>query len=797
MKFTLSWLKDHLETDARVETISDTLTDIGLEVEGIEDRAKALAAFSVADVVSAEPHPDADRLRVCKVSTGSETIQVVCGAPNARAGMKGVFAPVGTYVPGSDMTLKAVKIRGVESHGMLCSEAELELTNEHDGIIELKSDAATGSPAADALGLNDPVFDIAITPNRGDCTSVYGIARDLAAAGLGKLKDGSVAPVKGGFASSISTGLEFAKGKKDACPIFAGRLVRGVKNGPSPEWLQNRLKAIGLRPISALVDVTNFISQDRGRPLHVFDAAKLQGNLRARLAKRGETLLALDENEYTLDEEMTVIADDSAAHGIAGVMGGMETGCSESTTDVFIESAFFDPVRTARTGRTLGIISDARYRFERGVDPEFVIGGLELATKLILELCGGEASEISLAGKTPEWERVIEFDPAAVTRLASLSLPQAEIVEILKNLGFTIETKSTLRVSPPSWRSDVHGSADLVEEIVRINGLDSIESVPMDGESGLARAILTPAQRRASISRRALAAAGLNECVHFSFVPRAHAALFGGGDEARQLENPISTDLDALRPSLVPSLLAAAARNQARGVSHLSLFEIGAQFSSGKPGDQASIVAGLRAGAPPRHWIEGARIDAFSAKADMLGALEAAWGQAVNVPASAAAPSWYHPGRSGALKLGPKALAYFGELHPRVLAAFDIKGPAAAFEIFLEAIPEPKTRAGKTRGALEASDFPAVERDFAFVIDSSVTAEAVIRAAKSVDRKLIESVGVFDLYEGKSIGEGQKSLAISVRLQPMDKTLTEPEIESVAEKIVAAVTKATGGSLRS
>ena len=519
MKFTLSWLKDHLETHADVETIGDTLTRIGLEVEAIEDKAKALSAFTVAEVISAEPHPDADRLRVCKVNTGpassseatgqNKTIQVVCGAPNARAGMKGVFAPTGTYVPGADMTLKAVKIRGVESHGMLCSERELELSNEHDGIIELKADAAVGSSAAEALGLNDPVFDVAITPNRGDCTSVYGIARDLGAAGLGKLKNGAVPAVKASFASPISTALDFPEKSASACPIFAGRLVRGVKNGPSPDWLQTRLKAIVLRPISALVDVTNLISHDRGRPLHVFDAAKLKGNLRARLAKKGETFLGLDESEYTLDEEMTVIADDSSARGIAGVMGGADSACTETTTDVFIESAFFDPVRTARTGRTLGIVSDARYRFERGVDPEFVLGGLELATKLILEFCGGEASEISVAGAPPEWKREIAFDPAAVTRLAGLVVPLPEIVEILKALGFDIEGKGPLRVTPPSWRSDVHGSADLVEEIVRIKGLDSIESVPMEHEPALAGAVLKPAQRRASIARRALASAGL------------------------------------------------------------------------------------------------------------------------------------------------------------------------------------------------------------------------------------------------------------------------------------------------
>jgi phenylalanyl-tRNA synthetase beta chain len=805
MKFTLSWLKEHLETDASVSEIADTLTRIGLEVEGIEDKAKTLSAFSVGEVLTAVRHPDADRLRVCTVNTGTEVVQVVCGAPNARAGMKGVFAPVETYVPGSDMTLKIVKIRGIESRGMLCSERELELSSEHDGIIELPESAEVGSSAADALGLNDPVIDVAITPNRGDCASVYGIARDLAAAGLGKLKDGSVAPVAGSFPSPIATGLDFPDDKKSACPMFAGRLVRGVKNGPSPEWLQQRLKAIGLRPISALVDVTNLISHDRGRPLHVFDVAKLTGNLVARLATEGEKLLALDGREYTLDAEMTVIADDAAARGIAGVMGGEDSGCTEETTDVFIESAYFDPVRTARTGRELGIISDARYRFERGVDPEFVLGGLELATKLILEFCGGEASEISVAGAPPDWKRGIEFDIATVERLAGLVIPEVEIAGILFALGFRMLKVSghgmpeggRFTVWPPSWRSDVHGPADLVEEVVRIKGLDAIDAAPMLRSKGAAKPVLTIAQRRLSIARRALAADGFNECVHFSFIPRADAALFGGGDDARQLANPISADLDALRPNLIPSLLAAVARNQARGFQHLSLFEIGAQFASGKPGDQASVAAGLRAGELPRHWIKGGRLDVFTAKADMLTALEAAWGQAVNIPATAAAPSWYHPGRSGALMLGKTPLAYFGEIHPRIVSAFEIKGPAVAFEIFLEAIPEPKAREGKNRPPLEISDYPAVERDFAFVVSKDVASEAVLRAAKSVDRKLIEDASVFDLYEEKGIAEGHKSLAISVRLQPKDKTMTDAEIDAVAEKIVAAVTKATGGTLRS
>ena len=796
MKFTLSWLKAHLETQAGVETIADTLTRIGLEVEGIEDKAKALSNFIVAEIVTAVPHPDADRLRVCQVNTGTQSLQVVCGAPNARAGLKGVFAPPDTYVPGSGITLKVTKIRGVESNGMMCSERELELSSESDGIIELPDSALVGQKATDALGLNDPVIDVSLTPNRGDCASVYGIARDLAAAGLGKLKDGPAASVAGTFPSPVKTGLDFSDEAKDACPIFAGRLVRGVKNGPSPEWLQRRLKAIGLRPISALVDVTNLLSHDRGRPLHVFDAAKLSGNLRARLAKDGEKLIALDGREYTLDSEMTVIADDANALGIAGVIGGVETGCTESTTDVFIESAYFDPIRTARTGRTLGIISDARYRFERGVDPDFVIGGLELATKLILEFCGGTPSEIVVAGSAPEWKRSIAFDPSAVRRLAGLSIATEEMVAILRALGFAVEGTGPLTVMPPSWRPDIHGSADLVEEIVRIKGLDAIVATPMSRPETLGGTVLTGAQRRVGIARRALAARGLNECIHFSFIPRAHAALFGGGDDARQLENPISADLDAMRPSLIPSMLAAAQRNQARGIAHLSLFEIGAEFSGGTPGAQTSVACGLRAGTLPRHWIKGGEINAFTAKADMLTALEAAWGQTVNIPAMPSAPAWYHPGRSGALTMGPKALAYFGELHPRILAACDIKGPAVAFEIFLDRIPEPKARDGKNRPPLDSSSFPAVERDFAFLLPSTVSAESVIKAAKTGDRKLIDDVTVFDVYEGKGIPEGQKSLAISVRLQPREKTLTDAEIDAVAEKIVAAVTKATGGSLR-
>jgi phenylalanyl-tRNA synthetase beta chain len=796
MKLTLSWLKDHLTTDADAKTIAKKLTSIGLEVESLEDKSAALAAFSVARVVTAEQHPNADKLRLLTVDTGREIAQVVCGAPNARVGLVGVFAPPGTFIPGSNFTLSIAKIRGVESRGMMCSERELQLSEEHDGIIELPAETPIGSPAAAALGLSDPVIDIALTPNRGDAASVYGVARDLAAAAVGALKDGAVKPVKGSYPSPIKVSLDFPQAAASACTMFAGRLIRGVKNGPSPKWVQDRLKAVGLRPISALVDVTNLVAQDRGRPLHVFDAAKLKGNMRARLAKPGEKLVALDGKTYALDSEMTVIADDAAARGIAGVMGGEDSSCTETTTDVFVESAMFDPVRTARTGRTLGIVSDARYRFERGVDPEFVVSGLELATKLIVEFCGGEPSEIVVAGKTTDWKRTISMAPDALKRLAGIDLPRPEIVRILTTLGFGVTGSDRLDVTPPSWRPDVHGSADLVEEVVRIHGIDKVPSAAMTRSSAVARPILTPAQRRIGTIRRALASRGFSEAVHFSFIPRKAAALFGGGDEARQLENPISADLDAIRPSVLPALLASAARNQARGISHAMMFEIGPQFSSGIPGAQTEVAAGIRVGEPPRHWSRAAVLPDWTAvKADAIAGLEAAWGE-VGAPVQANAPSWYHPGRSGTIALGPKPLLHFGEINPRIIAAFDLKGPVAGFEIFLDAIPEAKARSGKARAKLDLADLMPVDRDFAFVVDAKVAAQDVVKAARGADRQLIERVDVFDVYEGKGVPEGKKSLAIAVKLQPKERTLTDAEIEAVAQKIVTAVTKATGGTLR-
>ena len=797
MKFTLSWLKEHLETDAEADVIAEKLTSIGLEVETVEDAGARLKAFVVAHVVSAEKHPNADKLKLCMVDDGSGSpIQVICGAPNAHTGMKGVFARPGTIIPATGEALKVGTIRGIESRGMLCSARELMLGDEHDGIIELPSSAKIGDPAAKALGLTDPVIDVSLTPNRGDAASVFGIARDLAASGLGTLKDGTVSPVKGKFTSPKSIALNFPPDAADACPLFAGRMVRGVKNGPAPKWVQDRLKAVGLRPISALVDVTNLISLDRGRPLHVFDADKLSGNLQARLAKAGEQILALDGKTYGLEAGMTVIADDVVARGIAGVMGGEDTGCSDTTTNVFIESAYFDPARTARTGQKLGILSDARYRFERGVDPEFVVPGLELATKLILEWCGGEPSETVVAGSVPNWRRVIDFDPDYVARLGGLKVAKSETISILKRLGFGVEDGSPVRVTPPSWRSDVAGKADLVEEIVRIHGVNRVPSQALVRADAVAKPTLTPAQRRTRAVRRALAARGFNETVNYSFIPRDDAKLFGGGDEARQVENPIASDLDALRPSVLPSLLAAAKRNEARGFNDLMLFEIGVQFESGVPGAQEIVAAGIRVGEGSRSWTKASHpSDAFDAKADTLAIIETAMGGPMTAPIKPGAPAWYHPGRSGTLALSHKLLARFGDIHPKVLAAFDLKGPVSGFEVLLEALPEAKSK-GKARPVFSPSPFQAVERDFAFLVDVTVPADDILRAARSAERNLIEAVAIFDVYEGKGVPEGKKSLAISVRIQPKDKTLTEPEIEVVAQKIVTGVAKATGAALR-
>lgn len=796
MKFTLSWLKDHLDTQSTLDEITDTLTRIGLEVEGVEDKAKDLAAFTSAYVVSAEKHPNADKLRVCIVDTGAEKIQVVCGAPNARTGMKAVFARSGLKVPGTGIELKKSSIRGVESNGMLVSEREMGLSQEHDGIIELPEDAPIGVPFTEILGLNDPVIEINLTPNRPDCAGVRGIARDLQAAGLGHLVGERPLKIVPRYNSPITIGLKFDESTDSACPVFAGRYVRGVKNGPSPTWLQQRLKAVGLRPISALVDITNLLSLDRARPLHVYDADKVKGEIHARLAKAGETLVALDGKTYTLDAEMCVIADDSGVLGLGGVMGGEETGVTENTVNVFIESALFDPLRTARTGRTLGINSDARYRFERGVDPEFVLPGLDLATKLVLEFCGGEPSDVVVAGRVPDTRREMAFDATLIEKLTGMKLHEAEAFSILGKLGF--KTVVGRRVQVPSWRPDIHGVTDLVEEAVRIAGFDRIPSTPLPRPSTIPEAVLTPIQKRVRAAKRTLAARGLNEAVTWSFVSKDQAALFGGVPEALLLANPISADLDAMRPNVLPGLLAAAQRNAARGIKDVALFEVGPQFTGPDPGEQLTAATGIRIGSGPRHWSRATQpADVYQAKADVLAVLEACGINGDTAQVSTDAPAWYHPGRSGALRLGPKnVLAFFGELHPRILAAFDLTGPVAAFEVMLETLPAPKAKPTKARPKLDLAEFQAVERDFAFLVDAKVPAGDVVKAVQGVDRMLIESVTVFDVYEGKGVEPGQKSLAVSVRLQPRDKTLTDSEIETVSSKIVGAVAKATGAKLR-
>ncbi|MBX3507811.1 MAG: phenylalanine--tRNA ligase subunit beta [Parvibaculum sp.] len=811
MKFTLSWLKRHLDTGASLDAIAGRLTMLGLEVEGVEDPAKKLAVFSVAKVLEAAPHPDADKLQVLKVEALVEgevkQLQVVCGAPNARKGLTGIFAPPGATIPVNGMVLKPTKIRGVESNGMMCSERELELSEDHEGIIDLAGEWKVGTPAAEVLGQNDPVIEIAITPNRPDCLGVHGVARDLAAAGLGRLADGAVTPVPGKFESPIRIELDFPAGEEHVCPVFAGRLIRGVKNGPSPEWLQKLLKSVGLRPINALVDITNFISLDRARPLHVYDASKLTGNIRARLGRKGEKLLALDGKTYDVEPHYCVIADDAKVLGFGGVMGGEDSGSTEATVDVFVESAYFDPYRTARTGRDTGIVSDARYRFERGVDPAFVVPGLERATQMILDLCGGEPSNIVVAGKVPDTKKEISFDTARIEKLTGLKLGKAEAAEILSALGFGVsDAGGPLIVAVPSWRPDVEGQADLVEEVVRVHGLNEVKSVALPRIHAVAKPVLSPRQRRDRLARRVLAARGMVEAVNWSFISEAEAALFGGGNAipALKLANPISAEMSHMRPSLLAGLIAAAGRNMARGMPDVAMFEVGQQFESDEPSGQVLAASGIRRGtARPlgsgRHWQgKAGPVEAMDAKEDAVALLTALGAPVQSFQISADAPSWYHPGRSGVIRLGPKnVIGYFGELHPRVLDAMDVAGPVAAFEIFPDAIPEPKRKATRAKPPLALSDLQPLRRDFAFVVDEKVSADQLLRAARGADRKLIADVSLFDLFEGGALGEGRKSLAIEVTLQPVEKTLTDEEIEAVSKAIVAAVEKATGGTLRS
>lgn len=797
MKFTLSWLKEHLDTDATLVQVRDTLTMLGLEVEGLTNPAESLKGFVVGYVVEAVQHPNADRLRVCKVDTGGTVVQVVCGAPNARTGMKGIFAPTGSYIPGTGITLKASKIRGEESNGMLCSSRELQLGDDHSGIIDLPADSVTGQSAAEALGLDDAVIEIKVTPNRGDCLGVHGIARDLAAAGLGTLKTPKMERIAGTYASPIQWTHDYTPAPDSPCPIVVGRHFRGVKNGPSPDWLQRRLKAIGLRPISALVDITNLVTFDLNRPLHVFDAAKLSGDLVMRQARDGEQILALDGKTYTLDPAVSVIADAKGVHGIGGIMGGEETGVQDSTTEVFLEVAYFTPIRVAATGRKLGIQSDARYRFERGIDPQSVEWGTDVATRLILDLCGGECSEITRSGVMPAWQRSYDLRTDRVKSLTGIEVSAADTASILGKLGFGVEGSGPWTAAVPSWRPDIVGEADLVEEVTRVFGFDKIPTTSLPPVSTMSRPVRDPLQRRTPQARRALAARGMNEAVTWSFLPLKKAERFGGGGADVRLLNSIDATLDTMRPSILPNLIDAASRNEARGLSDPALFEVGPQYKDATPQGQRTVAAGLRHNmAVPRNWAGPARtVDAFDAKADALAVL-AAIGAPDTLSTQPGAPNWYHPGRSGALKLGDRVMAYFGELHPEIVAAADLKGPVAAFEVFLDAPPLPKAKATKARPKLVLSAFQPLERDFAFLVDAGVEAEKLVRAARNADKVMITAARVFDLYAGKGVPEGKKSLGIAVTLQPVERTLTDAEIEAVSDKIVAAVAKATGAVLR-
>jgi phenylalanyl-tRNA synthetase beta chain len=795
MKFTLSWLKDHLDTTASLDEIARTLTRIGLEVEGIEDRAAPLAPFVVGEILAAARHPNADKLQVCTVAIGKDQpVEVVCGAPNARAGLKTAFAAVGSVIPVSGEVLKAGAIRGIVSNGMLCSARELKLGENHDGIIELPADAPVGAPIAPVLGLDDPVIEINLTPNRADCAGVRGVARDLAAAGLGTLKAMATDAVRPEFPSPIAIAIA----DPAACPLYLARVVRGVTNRPSPAWLADRLTAIGLRAISALVDVTNYLTFDRNRPLHVFDGTKVAGGvLTIRSARDGESLEALNGKTYALAPGMTVVADEAGVEGLGGVIGGSPSGCQTDTTDIVIECALFDPRRTAETGRKLQVNTDARYRFERGLDAAATAEGMEAATRMILDLCGGEAGTVVAAGAEPDWRRTIVFRPARVAALGGVEVPPARQQDILVALGFGLTPCGPdFIVEPPSWRADIEGEADLVEEILRIEGYDRIPEVPLPRPTAIARPAVDARQRRNLSAKRLLASRGLEEAVTWSFMDAKIAALFGVKDGLALL-NPISADLGTMRPSILPNLLLAAARNAARGVGDVALFEVGPVFGTGGALNQSAIAAGIRTGRKSeRRWDRKAQpVDAFAAKDDAMALLTALGVDAAKVTIDANPPSWLHPGQAGLFRLGPQVLGAFGALHPEALDAIGVAAPAVGFEIDLDAVPLPR-RKGTERPPLALSPFQPVRRDFAFVVEATIAADRLIRAVRGADRSLIVDVALFDVYTGPGLGAGMKSLAVEVTLQPMERTLTDAEIEAVAARIVAAAAKETGATLR-
>ena len=792
MKFTLSWLKTHLETDATIDQVVEAMTLAGLEVEGVENPAETLSAFSVAKVLTAEKHPDADKLRVCTVETRDGVKTIVCGAPNARADMTVAYAPMGAYIPGADFSLdkKPRKIRGVESSGMMCSAKELDCGEESDGIMDLDSGLEMGTPLADALGLNDPVIDFEVTPNRPDWLGVNSIARDLAAVGLGKLITPAIEPVKGTFPCEQEIKIE----DTDGCPAFVGRVIKGVKNGPSPKWLQDQLKAIGLRPISALVDITNFITYDRARPLHFYDLTKVKGAITVRRGK-DEEFAALDDKSYTATDADIAITDDSGILGLGGIVGGVTTGCDETTTDILIESAYFDPLTIRRSAKRMAVNSDAKYRFERGVDTGGLIDGAELATRMVLDICGGEASEIKIAGEIPEEPPAIKFDTALNERLTGLKLSDKEMMKILTELGFTVGKDWTVTV--PSFRRDATEGADLVEEIARIHGFHNLEAVSLPPLPGRREPTATLTQNRTRLARRALAARGLSEAITWSFVLKTHADAFDGGQDSLGLDNPISNDLNWMRPSALIHLLLAGQRSANDGYPGAALFELGPIFQGTAPEAQSLSLAGIRRVEAARNWAGAEEITALTAKADVLAALGAMGANTDNLQVMEAVGSYWHPGRSASLRLGPKnVLASFGEIHPRALKALGIDGRVAAFEIAPDNLPAPKKKsASKAKKALALSDLMPVHRDFAFIVDEAVKAGDILKAARGADKQLISNVSIFDVYRGKGVDEGQKSLAIDVTLTPKDATLTDTDIEAVSSKIVEKVMKA-GGRLR-
>ncbi len=795
MKFTLSWLKEHLATDVSIDAIVETMTMTGLEVEGVENAGEKLKAFTVARVMSAAKHPNADKLQVCQVETALGKLEIVCGAPNARAGLVTAFAPIGTYIPGSGITLEARPVRGVVSNGMLCSGAELELDTDADGILELDETLKVGTPLAEALGLNDPVIDIEVTPNRPDWLGVAGIARDLAAAGIGKVTTKPILPVPGRYPSPQKVATE----NTHACPMFAGRFIRGVKNGPSPAWLQQRLRAISQKPISTLVDITNLITHDRARPLHVYDAATLNGVVRARMGKDGESFKALNGNVYNVTPAMCVIADDQRVLGLGGVIGGEHSGVSESTTDILVECAYFDPTLTHQTGRALSLITDAQYRFARGVDSGFVVPGLELATRTILDLCGGEPSEIMVAGDLPAPPKPIFFDPDRVRQLAGIDVKPTRVRAVLKDLGFetSAEGQGSKRiiVEPPTWRRDVEGPADLVEEVARIEGYDKMPVLDPPRAPGFRPPPASVGESRTRLARRAAASLGYNEAITWSFCSRAQAQAFGGGGDEMLVANPIASDLDCMRPTALPQLLVAAQQNANRGFDDARLFEAGPAYTStSDAGQQRTLTAVWRA-RPPRHWRAAPQPDIFDVKRDVLFVLEAIGAPVASLQTTTDAPAHWRPGRTGALKLGPKVIAYYGEIHPRTLKAIDVEAPALAFEVFLDALPAPRAK-GRSKPPLEKLDLQPLTRDFAFIVDDGTPAADVVRAAYGADKALIADVSLFDVYRGERMAAGKKSLAIEVTLQPREKTMTDVDIETASAKIVSAVMKATRGMLR-